>query len=214
MTVLQRARVTLGILLTNIVAVLFLAKHMLTCLTLNAAKFPALPVPLATFATQVADLQAAQDATGDKAKGKAATRTSKLGPVVTTMKAYCGYVQLLIAPMLYADGAALAALAGLALAKAATHAKAFLKGYSGPHPGSVRLKANAKLLTAGLRGKITFHWRFSADQGKNWQSVPSTPVPQTIIENVAPLVEYWFQVSASNKSQTTAWSESAKFVLT
>ena len=196
---LKHAKVVFHILLTAAVLVLAFAKHVHKSLTTNAAKFPKLTVDLVQFAQQIADLDTSIQEASPHAGGKVALRTPKLDDVVSSLRLIKAYVQSLCDTIPYADGVALAALAGFATQDEVQRAKQLLKVVPGALANTAKLVGFAKGLRGSLRGRIQYHWLISLDQGKTWTEKEITTESTTTVADLAPKTDYLFKVYASTK---------------
>jgi hypothetical protein len=134
-------------------------------------------------------------------------RNAKLAVLVTTLESMRMYVQSLCDAN-PEQAATIAAAAGMAIAKAPGHAKPVLQATLGIQSGTVELSANATLLVGrGVRKKVTFNWEVSADGGKTWTGVPSTPLSRTTVTGLTPLVTYAFRVCVTVSTTVGEWSQ-------
>jgi hypothetical protein len=203
----QRLRVILGLETKKVPAVLPQATHTCDGFQANQTLFPNPPVPLATARAQIQDLATAEQATKTGTKGTVAVRNAKLAVVVTTMESFRMYVQSQCDAN-PEQAALIAAAAGMSIAKSPGFAKPVLQAELGVQSGTVQLIANATLLAGrGVRKKTSFNWEVSADGGKTWTVVPSTPLTRTTVTGLTPLVTYAFRVCVTVSATTGEWSQ-------
>ena len=94
------------------------------------------------------------------------------------------------------------------------YAKPILAAKQGPEAGAVILAANARALTGGSQRKHFFNWQYSADGGKTWVAMPSTPKAKTTLDGLTPLTTYELRVSVTTSDGTTgAWSQTFAFLV-
>ena len=207
MFIIQRLRVVLGLDTKKVPAVLPQATHICNGFQANQTLFPNPPVPLATVELQIQDLATAEQATKTGTKGTVPVRNAKLAVLVTTLESMRMYVQSLCDAN-PEQAALIAAAAGMSIAKAPGFAKPVLGAKLGVQSGTVNLSANATLLVGrGVRKKVTFNWEVSADGGKTWTGVPSTPLSRTTVTGLTPLVTYAFRVCVTVSTTVGEWSQ-------
>ena len=183
----------------------------------NIANFPSLPIAIAAFlALLTAFVLAQQAATETRAKGAASIRNTKAIALWNAMELIQKYIQGLANGLSAEAAIALIESGGLLVAKAGTHQKAVLTAALTATQGTVFLDANRKLLvgTADASKKAYFNWQWSADGGKTWTSVPSTPYASTEIPGLTPLSTYSFRVSVTIAKQPTGpWSQAVALLV-
>jgi hypothetical protein len=158
---------------------------------------------------QLAAVDQAQVLAGTRAKGTAAARNVQLGMLVGHLETRLLYVQGLADTSATRDQAvATIQAAGFTVALVGDHTKPVLAVFQGPTPGSVVLDANASFFTGGNQGKSFFNWDFTADGGKTFVTLPSTPKATTSLANLTPLTTYGFRVSLTDANAITGtWSQ-------
>jgi len=207
MFAIQRLRVALGVETQKVPVLLPQATHIYNGFQANQTLFPTPPVPLATVLVQIQDLATAEQATKTGTKGTVPIRNAKRAVVVTTLESMRMYVQSLCDAN-PEQAAMIAAAAGMVIAKVPAFAKPVLQAKQGIQSGTVLLGANATLLVGrGVRKKVTFNWEVSADGGKTWTIVPSTPLASTTVTGLTPLVTYAFRVCVTVSRTTGEWSQ-------
>jgi hypothetical protein len=170
-------------------------------------------VPLATLLTQIQDLDTAEQATKTGTKGTVPVRNAKRAVLVTTLESLRMYVQSL-SDANPEQSAAIASAASMAVAKLPLHAKPVLQAKLGASSGTVILIANATLLVGrGVRKKATFNWESSADGGKTWTAVPSTPLSSTTVAGLTPLTTYAFRVCVTVSKVVGEWSQAVSLLV-
>jgi hypothetical protein len=209
----HRIRVALKAARNNVPALLALAKAIYNAMLAASNLFKQPNPALAVLGQQIQDLEAAHQATFTRAKGTVAVRNAKRDLLVTSLESERMYVQSLCdANPEQAETYVTAA--GMALAKAPAHAKPILAAEPGPVPGSAKLVANATLLVGrGVRKRATFNWQLSADGGKTWTNVASTPLASTTVEGLTPMTSYSFRVSATVSKTPGEWSQAVTLLV-
>jgi hypothetical protein len=96
--------------------------------------------------------------------------------------------------------------AGLLVAGSPSHAKAILQAKLTTTPGAVHLIANATLLAGKTSKSVTFNWEWSLDV-KSWNTLPSTPLADTIVPNLTLMTSYQFRVSVTVARKTGSFSQ-------
>lgn len=203
----HRTRVALKIVRNNIAALLALAKAIYEGMLAHASLFPQPNPALAILAQLIQDLETAHQATFSRTRGTAALRDAKRDALVTALESERMYVQSLCdaSPE---QATTLIGAAAMAVAGSPVHAKPVLAAEQGTAPGTVRLVANATLLVGrGVRKRVTFNWQYSADGGKTWTNLPSTPLAETTAEGLAPMTTYSFRVSVTVSKTQCEWSQ-------
>lgn len=206
-TAIQRTRVVLSLETSKVPALLPQAKAIYNSFEANKAQLPAPPVPLATLLAQIQDLDTAEQATGTRTKGTVPVRNAKRAVLVTSLENLRMYVQTLCdaSPE---QAAAIASAASMAVAKVPLHDKPVLQAKQGAQSGTVALIANATLLIGrGVRKKATFNWEMSADGGKTWLPLPSTPIASTTVAGLTPATTYAFRVCVTVSKTVGEWSQ-------
>jgi hypothetical protein len=213
MTQTHRIRVALKAIRNNIPALLALAKAVYNAMLASAKLFaqpnPALPV----LAQQIQDLETAHQATLTRARGTVAVRNAKRDVLITSLESERMYVQSLCDAN-PEQAETLITAAGMATAKTPVHNKPALAATQGPVPGSAKLVANATLLVGrNVRKRVTYNWQLSADGGKTWTLLPSTPLASTIAEGLTPLTTYSFRVSPTVSKTPGEWSQAVTLLV-
>jgi hypothetical protein len=205
--------VVFHVVLTDAVAVRAFARHALTSIAENLASFPDLPFPLVDFKNEVDGLDEAIQAASPHAGGSIALRTPKLADVVSSLHYLKAHVQWRCDRIPYADGAALATLAGLGTQADYQRHKEMLEVGKGPQPNTVKLIGFAKLLGDSLRGRIQYHWLVSTNQGATWTERQVTTNSSTILPEIPVGTELLYRVYASSSSANGELSPIVPFTL-
>jgi hypothetical protein len=210
---IQRIRVVLNLKTAKVPALLPQAKAIYNAFETNKTQLPTPPVPLATLLLQIQDLDTAEQATVTKTKGTVPVRNAKRTVLVTSLESLRMYVQSLCDAN-PEQAATIAAAASMFTAKVAVRDKPILQARQGPQSGIVLLIANATLLIGrGVRKKATFNWEMSADGGKTWTPLPSTPIATTIVTGLTPLTTYAFRVSVTVSKTVGEWSQAVTLLV-
>jgi hypothetical protein len=110
--------------------------------------------------------------------------------------------------------AAVIEAAGYTVALASKYQKPLLQVKQGPTSGAVLIIANAGLLTGGSRRKSYFGWQYSADGGKTWITMISTPKATTTLTGLTALTTYSFRVSVTMSDAVPGeWSQVITFLV-
>jgi hypothetical protein len=203
----HRTRVVLKNSKKNIAALIALARVVHDRMAADPGQFAAPVPPLATLLAQIQDLETAEQATKTRTKGTAALRDTKRDVLVTSLESQRMYVQTLCdaSPD---KAAALIGAAGMSVGQVPGGSKPMLRAKHGTQPGTVTLVANATLLVGkGVSKRPTFNWQMSADGGKTWTNLPSTPLASTDIANLTPATTYAFRVGVTVSKTTGEWSQ-------
>jgi hypothetical protein len=181
-------------------ALILYAKNMNAALTGNA-QLANPPIPLTTFAADIAAFDAAETLAATKAKGTAKARNARKLKVVQDMGHYCDWVQgVADAQTSPAAAAEVITSAGLSVRATPTHSKAALAAKNGALPGSVALAAKA------VGRPATYYWMYSLDQ-KTWSSVPDTMKASTVISGLTSGQTYYFRFSALTRAGAVGYSQ-------
>jgi hypothetical protein len=209
---IQRMRATLS-LQPRVAAFLPQARAIYSGFEAHPTLFPSPPVPLATLLVQIQDLDTAEQATKTGTKGTVPVRNAKRAVLVTSLESMRTYVQSLMDAN-PEQAALIAAAAGMSVAKASSHPKPILQAKQGVQPGTVLLSANATLLVGrGVHKKVTFNWEASADGGKMWTYIHSTPLASTTVTGLTPLTTYAFRVSVTVSKTVGEWSQAVTLLV-
>jgi hypothetical protein len=191
---------------------LFLAccKGMYAAITAHQADYAAAPVTMATFLSQIQSVDNAQQGIRNRTV-TAAARNQLRDTLFTSAETLRVFVQGLgdASPE---QAVTLAQNAGMKTAAVPVRAKPVLGVKQGPHSGIVVLSANARLLRKN-KGRMFFNWAYSADGGKTWIQVPSTPTSKTTIAGLQALTTYEFRVSITDKTGQAEWSQVVSFLV-
>jgi hypothetical protein len=213
MSIIHRIRIILFLDRKKSPALVTQSKAIYGGVTGNAGMFPSIsPAPPVVLA-QIQDFEVAQQATKTGTRGTVAVRDAKREVLLTSLESWRMCVQA------QCDGnpeqaAAIAAAACMTVAKAPGSTKPVLKVKQLPQSGSVQLTANLGLLVGrGVYRRVTLNWQYSADGGKTWTSVPSTPLATTEITGLTPLTTYSFRVSATVSKTVGEWSQAVSFLV-
>jgi hypothetical protein len=215
MATIRRARTALNIDRNNTASVMAKTKEMNAGIGGHPGLFGTPSPALAAIMAQAAVVDAAEVLAGTKAKGTAAARNVQRSILVGMLEASCGYVQI------QADNASTPAeaeatikAAGLDVAGVASHEKAVLTATQGAVNGTVALDANATTLKAAGRRKTFFNWQYTADGGKTFVTLPSTPKSKTLVMGLTALSTYGFRVSVTNSDGIPGeWSQIVTFLV-
>jgi hypothetical protein len=176
----------------------------------NAAMFTNPTITMVAFLALITALAVAQqNVTGTKAKGTGTLRNTKRDALWTAMEMLRTYVQVLADAMTAENAAALIEAAGMLVAGVATHQKATLTATLTTTLGVVRLDANASLLKgpAAASKKVMLNWQMSADSGKTWIDLHSSPYATTDVPGLTLMTTYSFRVSVTIGKTVGAWSQ-------
>jgi len=165
--------------------------------------FPDPPVPLATFAADIAALRAAQSATLTRAKGTADDRNAKLAKVKGDLEALRVYVQW-VAEFSPGNAAEIVLGAGMDLKKPGLFDKPVLRVKQGPGPGKVLVIAKA----AGDRA--SYEWQYSRD-GLTWIDAPPTRQARTTLSGLAARSVWYFRFRSLGKKGHSNWCDAVSF---
>jgi hypothetical protein len=104
--------------------------------------------------------------------------------------------------------------AGLLVAHVPHHTKPILAAKQGAPGSNVTLEANASALGINGRKKSCLNWQLTADGGKTYVTLPSTPTVKTSVAGLTPLLTYGFRVSVTSSSGVAgAWSQTVTFLV-
>jgi len=181
----------------------------------NLAVFATPSPTVSAVEAQTVIVNKAEVVAATRAKGSAAARNVQRTILVGMVESWVTYVQGI------ADNGATPELAvstilaaGLLVATVGQYIKAILTVTQGAEPGTVVLTANAKALTSGSRKRFFFNWQSTADGGKTFVNLPSTPKAKTTVANLTPLSTYGFRVCITNSAGVAeAWSQVFSFLV-
>jgi hypothetical protein len=148
---------------------------------------------------------AQQVVTRTKATGTAALRDNARDAMCTGIELERVYV-LSLCDANPEQAQALILAAGMHVAAIGDHSKALLAALLVPgQPGTVTLKANRKLLTAGRGTKLSqINWRYTLDGGKTYVT-STTPNVKTTLTGLPSMTMAGFQVCITDSKGTTEW---------
>jgi hypothetical protein len=164
---------------------------------------------------QVTAVDKAETLAGTRARGSVSTRNVARTALWALLDKGRVYVQGL------ANGAAtpeeakaIIEASGYDVAQPGNRQKPLLKAAKGEVPNSVKLTANLKALTNDTQRKHFVNWQYTADGGKTFIDLPSTPKGKTTVLNLTPLATYGFRVSWTNSDGILQdWSPLVSFVI-
>ena len=213
MSIIHRIRIILSIARNNSPALITQSKAIYAGFTTNVGLLPNPVPPPPVVLAQIQDFEVAQQATKTGTRGTVAVRNAKREVLVTSLESWrmCAQAQCDANPE---QAAAIAAAACMTVAKTPGPAKPLLGVKQLPQSGAVLLSANLGLLVGkGNHKRVTLNWQYSADGGKTWTSVPSTPLASTEIAGLTPLTTYLFRVSATVSKIVGEWSQAVSFLV-
>lgn len=205
---MAKAKAKLGIKGLNVLAVIALARRIVTAMTGNA-NFPN-PIPLLTVITALADaLQAAYDAQQQAqltAQAKTTLVVNALAALVQALTQLTDYVNSVAA-----GNAAVADTAGLALKKPGTRVT------------SLDQVHNLSITTANEEGELDVQWDSVANAasyeiaispdpitGTSWKHLDTIKPSSYKASGLTPGTRYWFRVRAiGSRKVKGAWSDPA-----
>jgi hypothetical protein len=181
----------------------------------NVPLFPTPSPPLSAIMAQTVVVEKASVLATTRAKGTAKARNVQLRILVGLLEAEVLYVQSIADASATPDqAAATIEAAGLTVALVGQYAKPVLAAKQGAVPGGVILEANKRILTGGSQKKSFFNWSYTADGGKTWLALPSTPKVTTSLANLVPLSTYGFRVSLTSSDGIPGeWSQPVFFIV-
>ena len=214
MATMHRARAVLKLKNKKTVIVTGKANAMCTGLANNAGLFTAPNPPIGTIQNQVVVVNKAEVLAATRAKGSASARNVQLRILVGMLETELTYIQGVADTSATPDQAvATIEAAGLTAALVSGYAKPILAATQGAPGSVVTLKANATALGAGGHRKTFFSWQSTADGGKTFVNLPSTPKATTTVANLTPLSTYGFRVSVTNSAGIQGeWSQVISFL--
>ncbi len=215
MASMHRARGVLKIQRQKTVSVTGRANAMCTGIGGNTALFATPNPSVSTVQNQIVAVDKAEVLAATRAKGAAAARNVQRTSLVGMLEAWLTYAQGISDTSSSTEQAVSTLLAaGLLVALVGQHNKAILTVTQGPQPGTAALSANKTALTGGSAKKYFFNWQYTADGGKTFVSMPSTPKAKTTLANLTPLSTYGFRVSITNSAGIPGeWSQVVSFLV-
>jgi hypothetical protein len=177
--------------------------------------FPSPNPSLGSILAQIVAVNNAEVTAATRAPGAAAARNVQRNLLVSLIEGTVVYVQGIADTCTsYDQAVSTIQAAGLVVAPVGKRIKALLALSQGPEPGSVVLDANARALTGGSQRKHCFNWGYSADGGKTFIGLPSTPKAKTTLDGLTPLTTYGFRVSLTTSDGIAgAWSQVVSFLV-
>jgi hypothetical protein len=112
------------------------------------------------------------------------------------------------------QAATLAAAAGMKLRKRPARTKLPIEAVQVKPGTTVHLEANVGLLTADIKGRVTFNWQFTSDGGKTWINAPSTPHGRTDVAGLQAMQTYGFRVNVTSAAGDTEWCQMVSLLVT
>jgi hypothetical protein len=178
--------------------------------------------PLASLAASVTAVQdqlpvldKAEGAVRAKVAGAGAARNVQRNALVGLLETALALVQTLADAAASVDQAvALIQAAGMVVAIVPQRFKDILAAKQGPEAGGVDLVANATALGAHPKRKTCFNWQSTADGGKTYVTLPSTPTGKTSVAGLTPLTTYGFRVCVTGSDGVAGpWSQTIAFLV-
>jgi hypothetical protein len=165
------------------------------------------PVPaLATIATAISELQAADIAALTRAKGTAIVRSEKRTTLVQLLVQLKAYIQAQ-ADANAETAASIIESAGVGLRKASTHHARVFAAKAGP------LSGTADLVAASAADRASYEWGYSADAGKTWLLLPPTLQAKTTVSGLQAGTTVQFRYRAVTKAGATDWSAAVSLLV-
>jgi hypothetical protein len=216
MSTVSRPRGSFGITKKNVPGVQIRAQAMHDGLVANAALFASPTIGMAAFLALITALAVAQaNVTSTRAKGAGTLRNTKRDAVWSAMEILRAYVQGQADLLSAENAAALIEAAGLLVWAAPAHHKPALAATLTTTPGVVHLDANVSLLKGpgAASRKALLNWQVSADGGKTWSDLRSTPLGNTDAPGLTLLTTYGFRVSVTVGKVIGAWSQAVSLLV-
>jgi hypothetical protein len=215
MATIRRARGVLKVNKKNVRSVTNKATKMETGFSNNSAIFVTPNPPIASLQNQIAAVGKAQNLVLTRVVGAASARDVQLGILVGMLETGLGYTQgLADAAATYAQAAAIIEAAGLSVAAPPTRTKDVLGVTQAAPGGPVALVANVGALAGRTKKKTQFNWEYTADGGKTFIAMPSTPKCTTTLANLTPLSTYGFRVNVTDSDGIAGpWSQIVSFLV-
>ena len=190
---------------SQVPALLLVAEAIVLAMTDNPS-FANVTPSIASVASALADLHAAEVATQTRTRGTVAVRNEKRVVLVGLLARLKAYVQGM------ADddpdhAASLIESAGMSVKQVTRPAKPVFAVRSGSVSGTVRLAVRS----AGDRA--SYQWAWSTDGGTTWRSVPATLQARTVVSGLAPASTCSFRYRAVTTRGETDWSEAVALVV-
>ena len=202
------ARAALYVKKPQFVLVLTVARVIYAALREEVARFP-LPVPtLGVLLAQITALDLAQQALPRSPHGAAtAARNAARDLLWTSLRSLQSYVQT-VADADVANSVAILTSAGFQVARIPARDKPVLAAILAGMPGVVKLVANARVLSGGLRTRTVYHWEYSLDGGHTWVAAPVTTSAHTIVRGLPVMTTVSFRVGVTLANVTQPWAQS------
>jgi hypothetical protein len=216
-TMIRRARAVLKLKkkLTN--PVMAKAKKMSSSIGGAAAVFATPNPTVVAVQNQIAVVDKAEVLVTTHAVGAAAARDVGLAALVGMLEAWLIYVQgVADVASTYEQAVSIIEAAGLTPAASASRVKPLLAASQAMPGGPVLLVANVGELIGkeNLRKKTQINWECTADGGKTFVTLPSTPKGKTTVPALTPLTAYGFRVSFTNPDGVMQpWSQIVSFLV-
>jgi hypothetical protein len=208
MSTVTRPRATINARKKQIPQVLGRSKTIYNAFMLNVGLFAAPTITMAAFLLLIQALDTAEQNAQTRGKGLAGIRDLKRDNLWTAMEILCSYVQGLADAMTPANAIVLIESAGMVVAAVGVHEKVAIQAQLVPGtPGLVHLAANASLLVGKSSAKAQFNWQVSADGGKTWTSLTSTPLASTDVPNLTLFSTYSFRVCVTLGKTVGEWTQ-------
>jgi hypothetical protein len=192
--------------LPKVIALLIIfVQHVLEAMT-NNPWFAAMAALLATTASDLTALQAAEATALTRAKGATEVRNDKKRAILDDLALIKSGVQTVVSQN-PGQAATIIASAGLFEAALPTRQKPNLAARTTVTPGEVLVRAKA------VRG-AAYEWQMSTDGGKSWISLGTTTVADTSATGLTVGGSYQFRFRTTVKKATSDWSAALPFIVT
>jgi len=181
----------------------------------NTAIFVTPNPPIASLQSQLAVVSKSQNLVLTRVVGAASARDVQLGVLVGMLETGLGYTQgLADAASTYTEAVSILEAAGISVALTPAHVKAILAVTQAVPGGLVALVASVAALAGKTKKKTQFNWEYTADGGKTFVTLPSTPKGKTTVAGLTPLTTYGFRVSVTNADGVMGpWSQIIAFLV-
>jgi hypothetical protein len=181
----------------------------------SGAQFASLASNATAIQNQSGVLDKAETLAGTKARGTASARNVQRNLLVGMLQTILPLVQAIANQAgTLAGSIAVIEAAGLVVKLVAKRTKAILAATQALPGGPVVLDANATALGVSKSRKSFFNWQSTADGGKTFVTLPSTPKCKTSVANLTPLTTMGFRVAVTNSSGVMGeWSQIVSFLV-
>lgn len=212
MTTAFRLRVVLGLMHNNYPQLLGRGKAILNGIASHPQLFVSPEPSLLILKGKIDGLDQAQQDAAARTVGMVALRNLRGRELISCLEGARTYVQQLV-DQNPEQGLTLISSAAMLAPKERVYTKPLIEATQEKPSGVVSVLLNIGMITAGIRGKVSFNWQIRGAGVSDWGDLPSTPHGHTEVANLTPLTTYAFRASVTSAEGVSDWCQAVTLLV-